>query len=160
MEKTNVKQNTQTSNYSSEQLTNEFVGVDATVTGWGYTMEDGEISTALRKASVEVWSNGKCREKYAKITDRMLCASSPGRDSCQGDSGGPLFYESDPSLKKHTQIGIVSWGVGCARPDRPGVYARVTELVSWIHKMTTDAKYCGNIKPEFNQIFNSDADKQ
>lgn len=52
------------------------------------------------------------------ITDNMICAADPGQDSCQGDSGGPLFDASNDLL-----IGVVSWGIGCAEPQFPGVYA-------------------------------------
>jgi hypothetical protein len=61
----------------------------------------------------------------------MICAghAEGGKDSCQGDSGGPLFMEvpknGNSIVKKEVQIGIVSWGTGCAQPNKPGVYASV-----------------------------------
>merc|ERR1712232_563952 len=54
-------------------------------------------------------------------------AADPGKDSCQGDSGGPLWDEEDNLL-----VGVVSWGFGCAHPDYPGVYGRVSEVAAWI----------------------------
>ena len=48
----------------------------------------------------------------------------------QGDSGGPLMC--DPT-GAYTLYGITSWGSGCAEPFKPGVYARVWELMEWVH---------------------------
>ena len=51
-------------------------------------------------------------------------------DSCQGDSGGPLTCQS--STGPPILIGITSFGIGCARPRIPGVYARVYPQSDWI----------------------------
>jgi secreted trypsin-like serine protease len=73
---------------------------------------------------------------YPVVDDTMLCAGdpTPGEsrevvDSCQGDSGGPLFATGPNNT--FVQLGIVSWGSGCGRPDMHGVYARVAKLGSW-----------------------------
>jgi secreted trypsin-like serine protease len=65
----------------------------------------------------------------------MLCAGelSGGKDSCQGDRGGPLF--ATDATGKHTQVGVVSWGVGCARPDIPGLYTRISSYQDWIKQV-------------------------
>ncbi|XP_041030355.1 transmembrane protease serine 4a isoform X1 [Carcharodon carcharias] len=106
----------------------------AWVTGWGYTKEYGKVSTILQQANVSVIERNVCnRRQYynGQITDRMLCAGYlAGKvDACQGDSGGPLVYY----FRHWQQIGIVSWGSGCARPKRPGVYSDVTALLDWIY---------------------------
>lgn len=56
----------------------------------------------------------------------MICAGEKGKDSCQGDSGGPMV---DSAGK---QVGVVSWGIGCALAGYPGVYARVSTYADWI----------------------------
>lgn len=74
-----------------------------------------------------------CNVPYeGKISESMFCAGflgEGGKDSCQGDSGGPVVVNG-------VQYGIVSWGRGCARPDFPGVYAKVSAGREWIKEVT------------------------
>ncbi|XP_037937530.1 trypsin 3A1 [Teleopsis dalmanni] len=106
----------------------------AMVAGWGYTSNNGDDSEILRYATVPIVNQAACNRLMAsKITDYMLCAGylMGGVDACQKDSGGPLV--SNGKL-----IGIVSWGVGCALPDKPGVYARVSALRTWFDNTLWD----------------------
>jgi secreted trypsin-like serine protease len=109
-----------------------FAGEPVTVIGWGLTSEGGAASSALRQVSVPVVSQEDCAEAYV-LTPNMICAGFPegGRDSCQGDSGGPLMALIGETW---AHVGIVSFGEGCARPNRPGVYTRTSRYVDWIEE--------------------------
>jgi secreted trypsin-like serine protease len=65
------------------------------------------------------------------VSDQTICAGemAGGKDACQGDSGGPLFVTSEG---RYVQVGLVSWGEGCARPKLPTVYTRVATHADWI----------------------------
>ena len=62
---------------------------------------------------------------------KILGHLSGGVDACQGDSGGPAV-----STRTNRQVGVVSWGAGCARRNRPGVYANVANFIPWIRRTT------------------------
>lgn len=74
---------------------------------------------------------------FAGITidaETQLCAGIGNTDACQGDSGGPLVLRTAGGSP--VQAGIVSWGMGCARPESPGVYVRVAGYADWIGAAT------------------------
>jgi len=112
---------------------------DATVTGWGTLFSGGFWVNILRKVDVSTMSNADCRNTayppYA-ILDEMICARESGKDSCQGDSGRPLIVQKS-GTNYFEQAGVVSWGIGCALPDYPGIYARVTSQLTWIKSKMT-----------------------
>jgi hypothetical protein len=105
------------------------------VTGWGVTQENGASTVMMRQVDVALISHDSCASSYAgKLTSMMLCAGQPngGKDACQGDSGGPLFRAQAGDPAAFVQYGVVSWGDGCARADRPGVYVDVAKFDTWI----------------------------
>lgn len=102
------------------------------VIGWGTTKEgSGVQSNVLMQVDVPLVSNAVCKKSYAFITDQDVCAGyqQGGKDSCQGDSGGPLFYNKSGIIE---QVGVVFYGIGCARPDYYGVYSSVRYFLPWI----------------------------
>jgi transmembrane serine protease 3 len=111
----------------------------ATVAGWGLTREGGAYSSnILMQVGVPTISSKDCGSQYKasgiKIDQSaMICAGykQGGKDACQGDSGGPFVVQN--ADKGYTLQGVVSFGVGCARPGLPGVYTRVATYRSWIN---------------------------
>jgi len=115
------------------------VGTVAQVSGWGATSEGGASSRDLQKLDIKVVSRGDCNDANSYngiITTRMLCAGvrEGGKDSCQGDSGGPLTAAVGPNGQRRL-IGVVSWGLGCAQPNKYGVYGRLVAVRGWISEM-------------------------
>ncbi|MFJ8750818.1 S1 family peptidase [Streptomyces sp. NPDC102441] len=104
-----------------------------TVAGWGAATEGGDQERYLLKASVPYVSDSVCQDAYdgELVPGEELCAGyvdEGGVDSCQGDSGGPMFRKDDAG--DWIQVGIVSWGQGCARAGYPGVYTEVSTFAS------------------------------
>ncbi|XP_066943085.1 chymotrypsin-like protease CTRL-1 [Macrobrachium rosenbergii] len=124
--------------------TEAYTGQKATITGWGkLAYQTNLYPPELHEVEVDVVSNADCTRDYGagRITGNMLCAGidAGGKDSCQGDSGGPLTV-GDSNV--YTQVGVVSFGIGCASPDYYGVYARVTRYMYWIDSIVGDDGYC------------------
>jgi secreted trypsin-like serine protease len=114
-------------------------GTLAYVIGWGSTIATGGgYPTDLMQVRVPLVTSAECndRDSYrGDITTRMICAGYPqgAKDSCDGDSGGPLIVK-DATGRWRLQAGVVSWGDGCARPERYGVYSRVAVLSAWAER--------------------------
>lgn len=117
-----------------------FAGLLATAAGWGWTDEvknGGKRANTLQKVDVPILANAECQQWYKDekksltIVSTALCAGleNGGKDSCQGDSGGPLMIKKDG---RHQVVGVVSAGIGCARPRLPGLYTRVNNYLDWI----------------------------
>ena len=109
---------------------------DFTVAGWGAAREGGAQQRYMLKATVPFVNDATCKG-YGGLYDGLvageeICAGfAAGRvDTCQGDSGGPMFRKDNAGA--FVQVGIVSWGDGCARPNAPGVYTEVSTFASAI----------------------------
>merc|ERR1712241_11060 len=118
-------------------VSSTYVNRRVTVSGWGALSEGGGQPSALHEVDVTVMSNAQCGNNYnsripGQIVDSMICAADYNKDSCSGDSGGPLHLVQSGF---RVQVGIVSWGIGCARADSPGVYTRVTKMMDWIQRI-------------------------
>ncbi|KRX62554.1 Serine protease 30 [Trichinella sp. T9] len=125
------------------------------VSGWGLTRESGKPSSKLRQVGIPILRNSNCPFIDA---DDMFCAGdmSGGKDSCQGDSGGPLVCKLNDTF---VQMGIVSFGDGCARKDHPGIYTKVPHYVKWIYNQaaklpdSSTSSEIGEEKPDYSNDF-------
>nr|WP_321360513.1 serine protease [uncultured Hyphomonas sp.] len=160
----------------------EAAETEVVVAGYGNTEEQGSQeegfnrtgrhvsapSLALMEGIVPPVDPGTCNTQIAALIDKygldeafagvsvdpafQMCAGTGGTDSCQGDSGGPLVartWEDGP-----VQIGVVSWGLGCARQDSPGVYSRVSAYADWISGETgieRDLETPSSNRPEYDR---------
>jgi trypsin len=114
-------------------------GTLETIVGWGATEEGGDLPDNLQEARVPITTDQYCSGAYSDFDPAtMVCAGFPqgGVDTCQGDSGGPMFGRTSAGALR--VVGATSWGEGCARPGKPGVYARVGDetLRPWIAQTT------------------------
>ncbi|KAM9451667.1 ST14 transmembrane serine protease matriptase b [Clarias gariepinus] len=112
------------------------VGQPVWITGWGKIREEGPLATVLQEAEVRIINETVCSQLIGnEITPEMVCAGvlTGGADACQGDSGGPMTFVT-PATGRSFLVGVVSWGEGCGRKGKPGIYTRVTKYRSWIQK--------------------------
>ncbi|XP_056237534.1 trypsin-like isoform X2 [Seriola aureovittata] len=105
-------------------------GLPCSVSGWGNTAMGDEVFLPYRLQCLDVpiIDEQACENAYpGMISPRMVCAGymDGGRDACNGDSGSPLVCHGEVH-------GLVSWGMGCAQPNYPGVYVKVCEFLYWI----------------------------
>lgn len=111
--------------------------------GYGRTVQKSEVP-ALKQVDVPVVPMSKCKSEYGRVnfllarglnSDLQLCAGldDGGCDACQGDSGGPLvLFDTSGDV---VQVGVVSFGIGCARAELPGVYTKLSKFTDWLEEM-------------------------
>ena len=104
-------------------------------TGWGTTSDGGRTSNVLKETTQTILSSTDPMcvrgSQDNPVPNSKMCGYKQGTDSCQGDSGGPLVVKENG---RWTVVGVVSYGLGCARSGYAGIYARVTNYLDWIHE--------------------------
>ncbi|KAM4632612.1 serine protease 33-like [Discoglossus pictus] len=127
-------------------------GMNCWVTGWGNINSGVDLPypQTLQEVMTPIISRNSCDDMYhinssisasdTIIQYDQICSGYPDGqiDSCQGDSGGPLVCEVNGVWY---QAGVVSWGEGCADPNRPGVYTLVSDYDSWISSFMVMSSY-------------------
>lgn len=111
-------------------------GTEMVVTGWGKEdLDSNHYSFALNVIKVPLVSHDVCAQHMTNnVSANVLCAGILGqrKDACEGDSGGPMV-----TLYRDTWflVGLVSWGEGCGREDKLGIYTKVSNYNEWIHSV-------------------------
>jgi len=127
--------------------------------GYGVITEGyGSGFGVARSVDTRVVGPAKCEEIFRRIKTssgrpvsdghtpaHMICSGVPKGDcdTCQGDSGGPLYQTAPNDIRGGADttisiiVGVTSWGIGCARPGLPGVYARVSSYADWIDSVVS-----------------------
>ncbi|XP_075949759.1 serine protease 33 [Anarhichas minor] len=127
-------------------------GMQCYVTGWGNVRDDVPLPGVgtLQEVEVPIISQSSCQDMYATdpteqvdILYDMICAGyqQGGKDSCQGDSGGPLVCQMVNGT--WVQAGVVSFGLGCAHANQPGVYAKLSAFSSFISDTVPEIRLYG-----------------
>lgn len=121
---------------TSSQNFLETPGRVVTTAGWGNKNQQSPdhhepdlYADRMREVQVPIASDARAERIYdaelgpsGYVPPIQVAVEKSGKGPCQGDSGGPLF---DMVAGRYTQIGITSWGIGCAADGYPGVYAEV-----------------------------------
>ncbi|XP_041834347.1 coagulation factor X [Melanotaenia boesemani] len=105
---------------------------DGLVSGFGRVGEGRQASPTLQRLAVPYVDRQTCIEStQLRISLHMFCAGydTIAKDACQGDSGGPHVTSYKDT---YFITGIVSWGEGCARKGKYGVYTQVSKYIRWI----------------------------
>lgn len=138
-----------------------------TVMGWGNrnknAQEQPDYPDELHEVNVPLYNRQTCEQNYTQegetesgITEFMFCAgfAEGGKDSCQGDSGGPIVFQQN---NEWYQAGVVSFGNGCAAPNSPGVYSRLSKFNEWVAQKRAGVSYLqtkrnGFVEQEFDEV--------
>jgi len=119
----------------------DLVGETAWVTGWGRLYDGGPLPSVLQEVDLPIINNTMCEDMYRKagyvehIPSIFICAgyARGEKDSCEGDSGGPMVVQQPDG--RFVLNGVISWGIGCAEKNQPGVYTRISQFKSWINQI-------------------------
>ncbi|XP_075972455.1 inactive CLIP domain-containing serine protease A3-like isoform X2 [Anticarsia gemmatalis] len=128
--------------------TTAYTGQRCMVSGWGKNMfgQQGQYQQILKKVDVPIVAPATCQTQlqtarlgatYMLDTTSFICAGGEAnKDSCTGDGGSGLVCQVSGSW---VVVGLVSWGLGCANANVPGVYVNVAGFLPWIQQQVATA---------------------
>ncbi|AOT07566.1 serine protease [Pseudoalteromonas luteoviolacea] len=125
---------------NSDIRSNLVAGETLKVMGWGRLSYGGNTPSKLQEVDLQYVPNEICNDAAhydGDITDSMMCAGVEAGDKspCNGDSGGPLIVKKEDEW---IQVGVVSWGIQCGAPNKPGVFADVANVSDWLFGRTIE----------------------
>ncbi|XP_030827887.1 uncharacterized protein LOC115919137 isoform X2 [Strongylocentrotus purpuratus] len=135
--------------------------INGRVTGWGQESVGSSTSRYMKEVNLPIVDRQTCEdsidENEGEFTDNMFCAGyhSAQHDACEGDSGGPFAFRHDDG--RWYQLGIVSWGVGCAAVGEYGFYTHVSRYLHWLRSKNVTVAYSPNVARRFNESQPSEA---
>ncbi|NXR45523.1 ACRO protein, partial [Hippolais icterina] len=101
------------------------------IAGWRATLDSGSSPRAepfhenpARNAALQALAWEGAGPGLAAAPDSSLLV--------QGDNGGPLVCKDNVG-DFFWLVGLASWGKGCARARRPGIFTSVRHFHTWIH---------------------------
>ncbi|XP_075281223.1 coagulation factor X [Opisthocomus hoazin] len=109
------------------------------VSGFGNTFERAPLVRRMKVLQIPYVDENTCKLALNKpVTKNMFCAGydKDGRDVCQGDGGGPHVTEYNGT---YFVTGVTSWGEGCGRPGKYGVYTRLSKFLPWVRSVLTES---------------------
>ena len=119
----------------SDRYDGSLGGESLTAIGLGQIEEEGDVAQFLQEVDISYVPRDKCFKTFqGGIGDDAICAVGDGKDACGGDSGGPLLLKAKSNEETDVQVGIVSWGAGCAWKHYPGVYSNIHHVGAWIQE--------------------------
>lgn len=124
--------------YYNNEAVNTRDNEPATVIGYGQKGINDFQTDVLNEVQLKIEPLQDCKNAYAsfqQVTDNMMCTYESNKDACAHDSGGPLFVQRQG---RSYQLGIVSWGKGCAEHKFPGVYTYIPKFLRWIKEVTNE----------------------
>ncbi|NWY56872.1 FA10 factor, partial [Chionis minor] len=115
--------------FARNVLMNQTFGI---VSGFGRTFEGKQTAKRMKVLQVPYVDRDNCKLALrSPVTENMFCAGydKDGKDVCQGDGGGPHVTQYNGT---YFVTGVISWGEGCGRQGKYGVYTNLSKFLPWV----------------------------